>query len=388
MKVFISYASEDSESAQSLYQWLKNEKRFEPWIDRENLLAGSDWEFEILTNIKSAKAIILLISKHSLNKVGYVQKEIKEALKKFEFFPPGEVFLIPVRIDNVEPKYHELDKLHRIDLFKGWENGVAQISSALDRIQPPISVPQKLPSCTYQVWEDASGSIVNELYQYGETAVPSELTFSLESSLFVIRAYRKSALAYKQENKFIRIVRGKFDGVNLLNAEQVFFAWLLIESRFKIILLFALSGTGKTLLISNYLTTIVKRRRIYVVGNTVQARKVWEQFNKAMEAMGRPVKEDHVFRILEHSDLSLYDMNYATIVGCFDNSLTTSELKQMLVQLQDSSQCILLTKFDFKAPNQWASYLHNKLCGTEFYHHAVLNRIQRSEISTELNELL
>lgn len=124
------------------------------------------------------------------------------------------------------------------------------------------------------------------------------------------------------------------------------------------------------------------------MGNTVQARKVWEQFNKAMEAMGRPVKEDHVFRILEHSDLSLYDMNYATIVGCFDNSLTTSELKQMLVQLQDSSQCILLTKFDFKAPNQWASYLHNKLCGTEFYHHAVLNRIQRSEISTELNELL
>ncbi len=98
-KIFISYARADYNFASDIYYFLK-ENGFIPWLDKFDLVPGQDWELEILQNIKTSDFFIACLSKNSVSKRGYVQKELKQALSLLEQFPEGEIYLIPVRIDD------------------------------------------------------------------------------------------------------------------------------------------------------------------------------------------------------------------------------------------------------------------------------------------------
>jgi hypothetical protein len=114
-KIFISYAKEDRAKVKKLYQRLKNEQ-LTPWIDMEDLLPGDDWERTILGAIRSAHFVIVFLSKHSINKRGYVQKEIKEALDLADRMPDGQIFIIPVRLnDCIVPE--RLVKWQWVDIY-------------------------------------------------------------------------------------------------------------------------------------------------------------------------------------------------------------------------------------------------------------------------------
>jgi hypothetical protein len=43
MGVFISYARQDSDAAQRLYNDLSSKTDLNPWLDKENLLPGQNW---------------------------------------------------------------------------------------------------------------------------------------------------------------------------------------------------------------------------------------------------------------------------------------------------------------------------------------------------------
>jgi tetratricopeptide (TPR) repeat protein len=98
-KIFISYARDDYEIASEIYHFLK-ENGFTPWMDKFDLIPGQNWELEILQNIKSCDFFIACLSQNSVSKRGYVQKELKQALSVLEQFPDGEVYLIPIRIND------------------------------------------------------------------------------------------------------------------------------------------------------------------------------------------------------------------------------------------------------------------------------------------------
>lgn len=100
-KVFISYASEDFVYANKLYIFLKN-KGLEPWMDKEKLLPGHKWDFEIQTNLRRADFVILLLSNLSVSKRGYVQKEFKLAVKICEEKLDSDIYIIPVKINRCE----------------------------------------------------------------------------------------------------------------------------------------------------------------------------------------------------------------------------------------------------------------------------------------------
>ena len=51
--VFISYAREDSDSAERLYNELKK-TGFKPWLDKYNIIAGQDWKEEIMDAIENS----------------------------------------------------------------------------------------------------------------------------------------------------------------------------------------------------------------------------------------------------------------------------------------------------------------------------------------------
>ena len=66
----------------------------EPWLDEESLLPGQDWDMEIQSALRKADVILVCLSKNSVTKEGYVQKEIKKSLDIADEKPEGELFLI------------------------------------------------------------------------------------------------------------------------------------------------------------------------------------------------------------------------------------------------------------------------------------------------------
>jgi hypothetical protein len=63
-------------------------------------MKGQNWELEIHNNIKSSDFFIACLSKNSVSKHGYVQKELKEAISVLDEIPENEIYIIPIRIDD------------------------------------------------------------------------------------------------------------------------------------------------------------------------------------------------------------------------------------------------------------------------------------------------
>lgn len=131
--VFISYAREDQEAAARLYRDL-TEAGYPAWLDKQNILPGQRWKDEIAQSIRESSAFILLISETSVGKRGFVQREIRQALDVLAEMPANQIFVIPVRLDAISPDIEELNELNWVDLFDGYERGVALIRKALDTI--------------------------------------------------------------------------------------------------------------------------------------------------------------------------------------------------------------------------------------------------------------
>lgn len=128
--VFISYAREDRSWAERLYMDLRKQE-VNAWLDVRCLAAGSDWKLEIKKAIRNSRYFILLLSKHSVTKRGFVQKEIKEAIDTLQEFPKGSIFLISARLDQTEPIDDELRALNWVDLAPDYHSGFARILNSL-----------------------------------------------------------------------------------------------------------------------------------------------------------------------------------------------------------------------------------------------------------------
>lgn len=101
LRVFLCHASQDKPTVRKLYAYLK-QHGIQPWLDQVNLLPGQNWEVEIPKAIDTADVILVCLSKNSINKEGYVQKEITFALDKALEKPEGIIFLIPVKLEECD----------------------------------------------------------------------------------------------------------------------------------------------------------------------------------------------------------------------------------------------------------------------------------------------
>lgn len=99
--VFISYAKEDIQPANRLYEILSN-NNFEVWLDSHKILPGQDWNNEIRIALKKADYIILLLSNISVVKRGYVQREFKLALEYCETKLDDDIYIIPCKLDECD----------------------------------------------------------------------------------------------------------------------------------------------------------------------------------------------------------------------------------------------------------------------------------------------
>ncbi|MCC5645668.1 TIR domain-containing protein [Nostoc sp. CHAB 5824] len=116
LKVFLCHGSEDKPAVRKLYYQLLA-TGIEPWLDEENLLPGQDWKYEIAKAVRASDVVLVCLSRTSVNKTGFVQKEIKYALDVADEKPEGAIFLIPVRLEECTIP-EQLSGKQWLDLFQ------------------------------------------------------------------------------------------------------------------------------------------------------------------------------------------------------------------------------------------------------------------------------
>jgi hypothetical protein len=121
LKAFICYSKLDKDIVKGLSQNLRIQG-VDPWVDEEKILPGQDWELEIEKSINSSDVIITCFSNRSINKPGYINKELKMALDVADKQPENTIFIIPLRFEDC-PVPIRLDRWHWLNYFepKGFE---------------------------------------------------------------------------------------------------------------------------------------------------------------------------------------------------------------------------------------------------------------------------
>lgn len=116
LRVFLCHASQDKPAVWKLHRYLKGHG-ISPWLDQADLLPGQNWEVEIPKALFNSDVILVCLSKNSVNKEGYVQKEIVFALDKAMEKPQGTIFIIPVKLEECDvPK--RLSPYQWVDYFR------------------------------------------------------------------------------------------------------------------------------------------------------------------------------------------------------------------------------------------------------------------------------
>lgn len=160
LKVFLCHSSGDKPAVRDLYKRLRSAADYiSPWLDEEDLLPGQRWEDEIPRAVRDSDVVIVCLSRSSVNKTGYVQKEIKYALDVADEQPDGAIFLIPARLEECELP-ERLKHLHWVDLHeaRGFDKLMRALKSRAEKlglhlgnhaganavsVQGPLSLPDR-----------------------------------------------------------------------------------------------------------------------------------------------------------------------------------------------------------------------------------------------------
>lgn len=131
-RVFLAYAAEDAARVEKLYDLLE-QAGFAPWMDRRKLLPGQNWPRAIEGAIEISDFFIACFSRLSVRKRGNFQSELRYALDCARLSPVGDVFLIPVRLDDCRLPEEIRRQWHYVDLFPSFEDGAKKLVQMIRR---------------------------------------------------------------------------------------------------------------------------------------------------------------------------------------------------------------------------------------------------------------
>lgn len=141
LKVFLCHSSSDKDVVRGLYHNLVSDG-FEPWLDEEDLLPGQNWRLEISRAVRTSDIVLVCLSRQSVTKRGYVQKEIRIALDIADEQPEGTIFLVPIRLEDCIPP-DRLSHLQRVDVFQ--ERGYEQLLKSLNESAKLLGITVQRP---------------------------------------------------------------------------------------------------------------------------------------------------------------------------------------------------------------------------------------------------
>jgi hypothetical protein len=126
-QVFLSYAREDRETVEILYQKL-SAAGFKPWMDTRDILPGEVWMESIRSAIEHSDFFLACLSPNSVNKRGVLQREFKAALDTWQGMLESDIYFIPVKLaDCAVPE--GMRKFQWVDLYE--PDGFLRLEEAL-----------------------------------------------------------------------------------------------------------------------------------------------------------------------------------------------------------------------------------------------------------------
>lgn len=196
LKVFVSYAKEDRDLALKYYDLLLQEGAA-PWMDVKHLLPGQNWEAEIEKAFSDANVVVLMLSKQSVNKRGFVQREANDAIERLRYKQPTDIYVIPLLLEPCDVPSHIAGRLQYVDLSSPGAWGQVQASLKIAAEQQSIELTRGLNAGPFRVfadkfedqWNGAPGHDIKIEYPRFESASRPEIAKEL-TLLFAGRAAR------------------------------------------------------------------------------------------------------------------------------------------------------------------------------------------------------
>lgn len=131
--VFLCYARPDQPRVTRLYDDLVS-AGLTPWMDAKCIEGGENWRQAISKAIERSDYFLLCLSRRSVNRRGFIQREIRKALDIREEMLDEDIYLIPVRLEECDVP-EGLRSLQWIDLFRhdGFQKLVRAIRAGAER---------------------------------------------------------------------------------------------------------------------------------------------------------------------------------------------------------------------------------------------------------------
>ena len=99
LRVFLCHASEDKPMVRQIKATLCA-RNVEPWLDEDELISGLPWKEQIEQAMSSVDVVLICFSRKSIDKEGYVQREMRIALTLADERPLDTPFLIPAKLEE------------------------------------------------------------------------------------------------------------------------------------------------------------------------------------------------------------------------------------------------------------------------------------------------
>ncbi len=228
-QIFLSYAREDEEKVENLYQEL-SDAGFKPWMDKKDILPGERWETSIRRAIRRSDFFLACLSANSATKRGVLQKEIKDALDIWQEMLDSDIYLIPVRLEDCEVP-ESLSDFQWVNLFEenGWTRLVEAIQVGMERRavelrpitaspdisrqkeEPVLTTPDVVDPGLHAIWQqrlrDLADNIAQDLVQLKE--YEDKLRYEYDLSRRAghrreIKRLRESAAGYHRDHDELR----------------------------------------------------------------------------------------------------------------------------------------------------------------------------------------
>ena len=194
MKVFLSYTKKDGQKVNEFYKNLKV-KGFTPWMDAYDLLPGMQWDNVIQNNMSDADVCIIFISENSLEKIGYVQRELNYFADKLNEMPENYIYCIPVMLDDSQAPTVLSKKIQYIKVENPNQENWQRVLRSLD-----LAASQK----DIEVKNDESSEFEIELqYSFEMMNGYNGFQFAFSYPFFKSNLYKELV---KELNEFISVI--------------------------------------------------------------------------------------------------------------------------------------------------------------------------------------
>lgn len=199
-QIFICYAREDFQRAQDLYKKLA-EHGFNPWMDKIDLLAGQKWRPAIEKAIHNADFFLLLLSRHSIKKRGFVQREIKAAFDFWQDKLADDIYLIPIMLEALQwsEAPDEISQFQWVEFYSptGWEQLIKALEYEATRrgivivpadTNPPVVIAELLPANVTQSQSNQAETTPAPTASISRPAEPQTEPYLNEMTKLIVQA--------------------------------------------------------------------------------------------------------------------------------------------------------------------------------------------------------